>query len=162
MDVGSRLSTAHIGRRAAVHIARWQGVYKPMASLTTDALRQALRAIADPASGRDIVSAGLVDSLELRGGMVHLALRTNRARAAEMEGMRRDAEGLLARQPGVQNATVVLTAHRDAAPEPQPVPPGAKPRLLPEVRHVVAVASGKGGVGKSTTAVNLAVSLSRP
>ncbi len=63
-----------------------------MVPLTTDGLRAALRAVQDPASGRDIVSAGLVDSLAARDGLVHLALRTDRAGAAAMEGVRRAAE----------------------------------------------------------------------
>jgi ATP-binding protein involved in chromosome partitioning len=132
---------------------------------SVEALRAALRALNDPASGKDIVSAGLVDGIEVRGGLVQVALLTDRAQAAKMEPVRKAAEALIARQPGVQNAAVVLTAQRSPAPGPAAQQPagqgqGQKPALLlPDVKAIVAVASGKGGVGKSTVAVNLAVAL---
>ena len=164
-----------------------------MPTPSTDALRAALREIKDPASGRDIVSAGLVEGIQARDGLVHVSILTDRAHAAAMEPVRRAAEALLARQPGVTNATAVLTAHKGPSPAsmpagrqgnqaPQPgghgpgghghghahgpaggagTPGGKAPLLLPEVKAIVAVASGKGGVGKSTVAVNLAVSLAR-
>jgi ATP-binding protein involved in chromosome partitioning len=148
-------------------------------SSTAESLREALRGIADPATGRDIVSAGIVDAIDLRGGLVQVALLTDRAHAEAMEPVRRAVEKLLAAQPGITNATAVLTAHK--APQevkaasgggahqhgghqhgPGQQPAGQKPLLLlPAVKHIVAVASGKGGVGKSTVAVNLAVALAR-
>ncbi len=133
-----------------------------MSGPTTEALREALRGITDPASGQDIVAAGLVEGLEARDGLVQVSLLTDRAHAAAMEPVRKAAEALLARQPGVRNATVVLTAQK---PQPQPQPRGHAPQqsapLLPEVRAIVAVASGKGGVGKSAVAVNAAVAMAR-
>jgi ATP-binding protein involved in chromosome partitioning len=144
-------------------------VHKAMVDASPDALRAALRAIKDPASGRDIVTAGLVEGIEVRGGLVQATLLTDRAHAAAMEPVRRETEAVLMRQPGVTNATAILTAHKPTgAPAPAATqghghgtPAGKAALLLPQVKAIVAVASGKGGVGKSTVAVNLAVSLAR-
>jgi ATP-binding protein involved in chromosome partitioning len=154
-----------------------------MATPSTDALRTALSQIKDPASGRDIVSAGLIEGIQARDGLVQVTLLTDRAHAEAMEPVRRAAEALLASQPGVTNATAILTAHKGPSPASAPAarqgnappaghshgrpgnatagPGGKAPLLLPDVGAIVAVASGKGGVGKSTVAVNLAVSLAR-
>jgi len=139
-------------------------------------LREALRRVKDPVSGQDIVSAGLVEGVEVRGGLVQVSLLTTRDRAAAMEPVRAAAEKLLAGVAGVTNAAVVLTAQRAPAPSSTQAAraghghghshgPGAggpkAPLLLPDVGAIIAVASGKGGVGKSTVAVNLAVALAK-
>ncbi|MDQ2804677.1 MAG: Mrp/NBP35 family ATP-binding protein [Pseudomonadota bacterium] len=141
---------------------------KAPSQVSPDALRGALRGIKDPASGQDVVTAGLIEGIEVQGGLVQVALLTDRAHAEAMEPVRRAVEALLAKHPGVTNATAVLTAHKPAAPsqprqqQPAPKPAGQKPALLlPDVKAIVAVASGKGGVGKSTVATNLAVALAR-
>jgi ATP-binding protein involved in chromosome partitioning len=139
---------------------------KAPSQVSPEALREALRAIKDPASGRDVVTAGLIEGIEIRGGLVQVALLTDRAHAAAMEPVRRAVETTLARHPGVTNATAVLTAHKagGAAPPREQAPAHGQSKqapLLPDVKAIVAVASGKGGVGKSTVATNLAVALAR-
>ena len=82
---------------------------------TPESLREALRPVADPTTGKDIVSAGVIEAIEVRGGLVHVALLADRARAPAMEPVCRQVEAVLARQPGVMNVTAVLTSHRAPA-----------------------------------------------
>jgi ATP-binding protein involved in chromosome partitioning len=141
--------------------------FQAMAVELAEAVRQALAAVRDPGTGLDVVSSGFLQGLSARDGLVQFALSVPRERARGLEPLRAAAERAAAAVPGVLSATCVLTAHREA---PAPTPgaeaarssrpaPGQGPMLLPDIKAIVAVASGKGGVGKSTTAVNLAVAL---
>jgi ATP-binding protein involved in chromosome partitioning len=105
-----------------------------------------------------------VQGLVVKNGHVSFAVEVPAARGPNAEPLRRRAEAEVAALPGVLSVTAVLTAHQDPARGPAAAPPrhGAPaPSGVPGVAAVIAVASGKGGVGKSTVAANLALALAR-
>jgi ATP-binding protein involved in chromosome partitioning len=127
-----------------------------MTRVTEREVMDALGAVADPDRGRSVVALGMISGVVVRDGNVGFALEVDPKDAARKEGLRKTCEQAVAALPGVLSVTAVLTAHRgtQAAAPAAPAKPG-----LPGIASIVAVASGKGGVGKSTTAVNLALGL---
>jgi ATP-binding protein involved in chromosome partitioning len=148
-----------------------------MAEVTEQQILDTLKTVTDPDRQADIASLGMVSGLVIKDGNVGFAIEVDPDRGPALEPLRKAAEQAVQALDGVLSVTAVLTAHREtparaAGPAPrqsavdsEPQRPAAGPaaqaakRLVPGVRAIVAVASGKGGVGKSTTAVNLALAL---
>ena len=132
-----------------------------MPATNRDDVLKALAGIADPASGRNIVDAGLVEGVVVKNGHVSFAIEVPAERGASAEPVRQQAEAIVTALPGVLSVTAVLTAHNEPArPSGAPMRTAA-PAGIPGVAAIIAVASGKGGVGKSTVAVNLALALAK-
>jgi ATP-binding protein involved in chromosome partitioning len=137
-----------------------------MSAVTPEQVLDRLRQVTHPGKGKDIVTLGMVTGISIMGDHLTFALEVDPAEGAKLEPLRQQAQSAAEKISGIKKVTAVLTAERN------PPPAGGRPAqgqaaspqhkissrpVAPQVKYMIAVASGKGGVGKSTVAANLAL-----
>src|ERR1051326_3247760 len=127
-----------------------------MASVTEAAVLDALRVVRDPDLHKDIVALGFIKDLKIDGERVAFTIELTTPACPVKDLMREQAHSAVSRLPGVAHVDIAMTAQVRAVARPEA---GKAP--VDGVKNVIAVGAGKGGVGKTTVAVNLAVALAQ-
>ncbi len=135
-------------------------------ALTRDTVTAALKTVADPVAGGDIMASGVVRALNVaEDGAVRFVMEIPPSQAKVYEEVKAEAENVLTGLEGIGKISIAMTGHTEKAPPPDLKPRRAAepagPEPIPGVDRIVAIASGKGGVGKSTVSANLACALAQ-